>query len=419
MKKSYILSFLAAGLLMTGCSKENPFGGETVEEGQILKSALSMDVKADDTERQKSRTRADVNVDDFTVIFTLEGHSQPSAKYKYSEMPEVVTLPAGTYTCTATYGELRQAEWESPYFLGVSEEFTVNPYEIVSYVKPIVCKLENIKVTIDFDSELRSRMSDDSYVEVKVGASSALNFTVAEADAKKAGYFMHTSETTLVATFNGTVDGVKTVETKSMRDIQKGNHYKITFRMHPEGGGGSSGDLDTDVTVDASVTIVDVSRNVPVGEEPLLDDSERPKEDPDDPNPPQPEAPSITAEAPCTLDGVNDGNTLTSCVLNIHSNADGGITAFTCDIVSPNLTEEELQSVGLASHLDLVNTPDDLADALSGLGFPVNVGGHKDVRFEITSFLPMLQIFGPNRHDFVLTVTDANGTTTKTLTIKF
>ena len=108
MKKSYIFSFLAAAALVTGCSKENPFGGENSGEGQVLKSALAMELNTDENIRQKPATRADVSLDDFTVVFTKDG--VPVAKYKYSEMPEVVSLPAGDYTCSATYGENRIAE---------------------------------------------------------------------------------------------------------------------------------------------------------------------------------------------------------------------------------------------------------------------------------------------------------------------
>lgn len=284
MKKSYILPFVAAALIATGCSKENGF--EPSEgSGQFLKSALSMDIDAD----RLNQTRAEANLDDFTVVFTLDGHTEPSAKYRYGDMPEVVTLPTGTYTCTATYGENRLAEWDSPYFLGKSETFEVIPYEICSYVEPIMCKLENIKVTIDFDASLRSAMSSDSYVEVRVGSSGSLNYGLAEADSQKAGFFMHTEEVSLVAIFHGTVDGKETVETKSLKNIAKGNHYKITFTLHNGTGGDGNGDISGTVTTDATVTIFSMDVDVPVGDEPLLDDDDRPNEDDeDDPNPPTP-----------------------------------------------------------------------------------------------------------------------------------
>lgn len=425
MKKSYIFSFLAAAALVTGCSKENPFGGENSGEGQVLKSALAMELNTDENIRQKPATRADVSLDDFTVVFTKDG--VPVAKYKYSEMPEVVSLPAGDYTCSATYGENRIAEWESPYYLGQSGTFSVEPYEITSYVDPIECKLENVKVTVTFDPVLVEHMSADSYVEVKVGANEGLNYTTAEATSGKAGYFLHTAETTLVATFYGAIDGAQTVETKSYKDIQRGCHYKLNFKLHDGGNGNASGDINGEVVLDASVTVVDIERNVTVDDELVdVDKNEHPNEGngdtPPGPGPvdPEPEAPTIEAQAPVDIDGVNNGNSLSSCVINVHSSADGGVTAFTCDIVSDKLTPEELKGVGLSDHLDLANTPAELEPVLAGLGFPVNVAGQKDVQFVITGmFLSMMEGLGECEHHFVLTATDANGTTTKTLKIKF
>jgi len=425
MKKSYILPILAAGLLFTGCSKENPFGGESTTEGQVLKTALAVTLNTDETVRQQAATRGDVNLNDFTVVFTKGG--APVAKYKYSEMPEVVTLPAGEYTCSATYGENRVAEWESPYYLGQSGTFVVEPMEITSYIDPIECKLENVKVTVTFDPVLVSRMSPDSYVEVKVGANEGLKYTTVEADSGKAGYFLHTAETTLVATFYGTIDGSKTTETKSYKDIQRGCHYKLNFKLHTGGEGEGTGDANGEVVLDATVTTVDVERDVTVEDEPMVPDwSEHPGHGTDEPDPgpgpddPKAEAPTITAEAPVNLDIVNDGPSLTSCVLNIHSSAEGGITGLICDIDSPLLPKEDLESVaGLSDHLDLVNTNPAYIESLTNFGFPYNVGGQNDVKFNISGFMGLLGALGEGEHHFILTVTDANGTTTRTLKIKF
>lgn len=417
MKKLYILPIVAAALALTGCSKENPFeGSQTGAEGKFMKSALSVELNSDEFSHQNIRTRA-AEVDDFTILFIKDGQQVPAAKYKYAEMPDVVTLPEGSYSVKASYGEDRNAEWENPYFLGESEAFEIKAYEITSYIEPIVCSLENVKVTIDFDPLLRQAMSADSYVEVKLGDNDGLKYTSIEADSQKGGYFRIAAESTLVATFYGTVDGAKTVESKSYNNISKGNHYKVTFRLHPDPNDPSS-DVNGEVMVDASVVITNMETNVEVGEDPLLDDNERPREDNGD-NPGEKTAPGITAEAPLNIDIVNDGNSMTTCVLNIHSYAPAGIQEFTCVIDSPTLTPEELESVGLAANLNLAETPANLQGALSGLGFPTNVKGQKDVQFVITNFLPMLAALGESEHHFILTVTDEYGTTQKTLKIKY
>lgn len=422
MNKLYIVASLAAGLFLTSCSSENPFGGNE-GEGQLLKAALAVDIDVDDVVRNNAATRADAELDDFKVVFSREGDSQPTAKYSYGDMPEIVTLPAGKYTCTATYGENRPAEWESPYFLGKSETFDIRAFEITSYIEPIICSLENIKVTVDFDATLRNAMSDDSFVEVKVGGSSALNYGIGEADSQKAGYYMYSDELTLVAVFNGTVDGANLVETKSLKNIQKGNHYKIKFTLHQGPGSDPVGDANTDVAVDASVTVVDVARNISLGSESLLDEEgDRPTEGGGEVNPPNPPVnnpPTIIGQSPLNLDGINDGASISSCVINVHSSAQGGFQSLTCDIISEKLTPEELATMLLSDHLDLVNTPSEMQEMLTNLGFPVCVGGKSDATFDITPFLGVLGALGQCEHHFVLTVTDANGTTSKTLKIKY
>lgn len=431
MKKSYIFSLLAATALFTvGCSKEHPFDGPgSGSEGQFLKSAIAVDIDADGLEVRTTRA-AEANIDDFKVIFNSESLTQP-VTYRYGDMPEVVTLPAGDYTVTASYGENREADWENPHFLGTSDKFTVSALEITSYIEPIVCHLENIKVTIDFDSVLRQHMSPDSYAEVKVGSSSALRFGLDEADKGKAGYFSHQEEISLVAVFKGTVDGAKIVETKSMTDIQKGAHYKITFRLHE----GSEPDFNGDaslggVTVDAVVDATDVNRNVPLVDDEVLDDSERPREgdEPgkdnpgkDDPvNPDDPaKTPEIIGQAPVNIDVVNNGNDLNPCIFRVYSYDPDGIVELICDIDSPVLPGEDLRDLGLDDHLDLVNTDDEMCEKLKDFGFPYKVRGQHEVEFDLSEFVPILGGFGSYLHKFTITVRDASGSCTKTLQIQF
>lgn len=421
MKKTY-LYFLPGLLALTlSCSREAPFVGtepETSDMGSVSKEALDVDVRVSSViQISKDATRAgneNFKIGDFNVVFTREGASQPTAKYKYSEMPSVVTLPAGNYVCTATYGENRNAAWDSPYILGQSETFTVKAGEIVSSLDPIECRMENVMVTVEFGALLRETMSDDSYVEVSVG-SDALKFTLAEVDGERAGYFRHSGETTLVATFKGTVNYQPTEQTCIQSSVKKGNHYRFTFRAFRHEAG-SEGGIEGEIRVDGSVDVTNVERGVPVDEDPILDDNERPREDDDDPKPPVTQnPPTITAEAPINLDKSNTVGEGSNVVLHFASSSAGGFTGFTCDIVSSKLTPAELKGVGLSDHLDLVNTEESMVTALTNLGFPVNVGSKKSEDIVLTNFIPLMQALGPCEHKFVLKVTDENGTTEKTL----
>lgn len=413
---------LAAGLLLSACSKDTPFGQETEEKGEVLKSALDMTASGGNVQVSKKATRADLNLDDFKVAFVKAGNTIASSTYRYGDMPDVVTLTAGTYKAVASYGENREAEWESPYYLGESKDFDVNPYDITSYIDPIECSLQNVKASIAFDASLAGVMSSDSYVEVKVGDNNGLHFGLEEANAGKAGYYRLDGETTLVATFNGTVNGSRVVETKSYSNVQKGYWYKITFKLHNPGGG-TGGTVGGEVVVDASVNVDDVNRDVKVADDDPLDDSERPKENPDDPNPPEPgKAPQILPGSEgMVFDTPWNVTASTPCAFRIVSTAEGGFQELTCEIISNKLTPEELAGIGLQSRLDLVNrdAANDYWPALEGLGFPTNMGGKKEANFDISTFMGMMAIFGSERHEFKLHVKDANGETTKSLILQF
>ena len=140
--------------------------------------------------------------------------------------------------------------------------------------------------------------------------------------------------------------------------------------------------------------------------------------DPSDPGTPDPEpsgAPQITSEtiALGTPVTVTEGMQV---VVDIISTDKDGLTQLTVDIESPTLTPEELSGMGLSAHLDLVN-PGALKEAIEGLGFPTegNVLHQPKVTFDISQFMPLLGLLGAGTHNFIITATDAQGTTTESL----
>lgn len=96
-----------------------------------------------------------------------------------------------------------------------------------------------------------------------------------------------------------------------------------------------------------------------------------------------------------------------------------GITGFTLEINSDTLTPDELSGINLAQSMDLIN-PGECEAGLDFLGFPTGaqVEGQTSMVFDITSFMPMLVAVGSGNSDFVLNVTDAGGTTSRTLQVK-
>lgn len=427
--KLYIKFILSLSLAITlgSCSKEDPFFRESDEgEGQLLKSALNVTVPNAEGIQVASRpvlTRAEApGADQFTIDFIKAGDTDPLRSYLYSEMPEVVTLPVGTYRAVAHYGANSTQAWEEPYYAGETA-FSVAADKITSDVEPINAKLSNVRVSIVIAPSLLANMSEDSKVTVKVGESGTLDFTAADAD--RSGYFAHVENSnTMTATFSGLVEGYPVTESKVYDSVQPGSHYRVTFRLH-DAGEEDPGSINSNFAVDASVEIVDMNVVVDSGEDEILEDDLRPIEgekpdpsNPDDsivPGKVKPYASALTPSgdyAGYTQLDINSINEVTDklyCAWKVVSESEDGFRKFDVKIISDTLTPEELEGVGLQQDLDLIN-PGEFEETLSGLGFPVKLGGAKEAEFDITGFLSLMTILGEANHEFRLTVTDANGT---------
>lgn len=411
-------------LAFGSCSKDNPFGDEPVAQtGRLLTTSLSVSLETNGGPRdlRTGLRKAAPAPAEFTVDFIKDG--EVVSTYKYADMPEIVVLPVGNYVAKAYHGENLDAAWEAPYYEGVSQEFEIIADDITDDVQPIVCKLQNVRVSVNFEQKLRDVMGDDCKVTVVVGDKGTLDFTVADVD--RSGYFAFVEDShTLAATFNGTVDGAYTTETKSYDNVQPATHYSITFRLH-DAGEEDPGQIGGDdiIIVDAEVESTDMNRDVTTGDVTLTDDrrpqegEEKPDPTPSEPDDPSAPAPVIAVESPYTLDKENDLIDGTPLVITVSSSAQGGITGFLVQIISDTLTPEVLEDVNLTDKLDLVN-PGQYEQGLTELSLPVKdqVEGASKVNFVISDdFITLMKLLGEGRHQFVLTVTDANGTTVKTV----
>lgn len=427
MKKiKYILSALTL-LGLASCSVEAPFkGAENKGTGELSKYAFDLDVSV----MNNTRAATDDVINDFNIVIQKMGSTPVTMLSSlYKDMPEIVTLEAGSYIAYATYGENQDAEFEKPYYLGQSKQFEIQPSKITTDIGTIECKLENVKVTIDFHSSLYNLMDDDAYVEVYVNPDSSLKFYK---DEKRAGYFKHSDVCTLTATFHGMIDDVMLHEVKTLSDVNKGNHYNLTFSKHTYSADSDEGSVNGDISVSASVTIVNVNENITIADDEILDDSERPSEDdpsigedpgkdpsePDDPeDPEQPgedkkglqlyldDSSTVVLEKQCE---VTEESVI---ILKVHS--DEGIETFKVNIISDELTDM-IPGNGV---LDLVEPGETLA-FLNGFEILPNgkttVKGDNDVVFDITGFMSML-LMVPGEHTFRVTVGDATGDKTVNL----
>ncbi len=412
MKKIFNFTLMALLVLVfAACGKEDPFPGMGEGEGQL--STKKMMVKV---ERQENEVRASFDVASFIVDILKDGEVVES--YTYSEMPEVITLPVGTYTVRARSGEVQPVAWEAPYFEG-ERQFTVKSKEITE-VETIECKLANVRVSILYAEDLLQQMGDDCKVTVVMGDNASIEFSKNET---RSAYFAYVpGSNTLVATFTGTVGNETREDFKAYTDVAPANHYKITYHFKKPDLPDDEGSITFNgVTIDATVTSEDLRVNVDPGEEEIIDPSDRPNQGNDEPGPgpdpgdktaPQviiPEGSAIVFDQ--VMDIVDGSN------YSLRMTSEAGFQHFNVEIDSPYLTEEFLNGVGMKTKFDLCN-PGSLEDALKGFGLATGseVTGKKSVDFNLSSLIPLLAL-DPEEdvHTFIITLVDANGTTTKSI----
>lgn len=446
--KHNILSLAAAAVLALGlgaCHDDCQVKpGEESLTGTLSFSSMSVDVSVAETVKQNAPargSRAGVDVSNFIVSVT-SAQGEVKGEWKYSEMPEILTLPAAdNYKVQVRSHEVQKAEWERPYYLG-EKSFGITD-GVVTEIGTVTCKLANIKVSIRYSDDLKAQMSDDVKVNVLANDEGSLDFAASET---RSGYFAAVEgSSTLIATFDGTVAGVATHLQRTFTDVQPGHHRIITFRIKklPEADP-ELGTIDpSGITVDTDVTDVNINGNIQTEEDAENGnqspwDTPEPPVNPDDPNTPDdPITPDDPTEDLFTfdcgdvmVDAVNDAEEFgtgdkgnKSAVINIT--AVNPIEKLEVKIVSGYLTPEFMAGLNLAAEFDVAH-PGDFATALSGLGLATGseVLGQTEVPFDITNLVPLLAIekktaggdFTDSYSDFVLTVTDNKGNSaTRTL----
>lgn len=407
MKTIYKSALICGVLALASCSSEELVNPEA-KTGRASLTGIEVN-----NAENVINSRAVTDVSAYIVDFVRKGESAPAATYIYADMPGTVELPEGVYSVHVRSHDVKKAEWERPLFAGQSREFSITAGKLTE-VDPVRCVFSSLKVTIVFGPKLRAAMSDDVKVIVAANDEGSLTYLPSE---DKAGYFEAISgSTTLVATFQGTVNGNYENFFRSYTDVAAGQHRIITYEVgsnlpRPDD---PSGTISTSgLKIDVTYVDVNLSGTVDPGKEDTLPDEDEPGQLPsigggDEPKP----------EEPITFSGtLHDGRTYTSTELSDYSvsiHTEKGCKDMTVNIDSTSLTPDELENVGLASHFSLVNDSQ-FFEGLDGLGLPCGdrVKNRTDIDFSITGFMDLLAILGPSRSVFTLDVTDNDGNNKK------
>lgn len=457
--KTKIFSILLSAAAMAGfsaCDTWNP-GPDVNGQGQLRTSTIGVDVDGAETvvndnnsatshsakAKKNTTSRATIDLTNFLVTVT-DKNGNAVSRWTYTTMPELPTYAAGEYTVTVRSHEVEPAAWNAPYYEG-SQTFSIEA-DKVTEVQTVVCKLANIRVSVNFTEQLLNAFDNPEEVIVKITSegNNSLVFTPSET---RSGYFAALQNLeTLRIDFSASILGNMVTFTKTVDNVAKGQHRKITFGLKknpnipPEELGtiindGSGITVDTTVIEDAPIETdyewyeENIDNSGRPGDEDF--DGEGGGDEPDPPTPPTPEDWKIEfSSATLDLEGTNMvddfGAGKKDAIVIIDSSK--GFSHLNVRIESDMLTNEFLMGVGLLAEFDLANPPTfenegetiDTTAGLQGLGFPVKEevtgDGVTQIPFNITQFVPL--IFESGTHKFHITVTDKdNNSKSMTLTL--
>ena len=199
MKKIFI-TIMAAACVFAGCNQNII---ETVQEGQFSLKNISatgdyakVDLTSDGRPSLSTKAETAPDVNDFVIDIVRTSGDVSKHFDRFGDMPQVLNLPSGVYTITASSPQALPAAFDQPVY-GASKTFSVNVGKVTS--ESLVCTLQNIKVLFTlsdaFKSELSSytiSVSNGEAVEntlywTNVSSVAADSYTTK--DISKAGYF--------------------------------------------------------------------------------------------------------------------------------------------------------------------------------------------------------------------------------------
>lgn len=416
----------AVAFVAAGCVNEEPPYKEEPKPtpgdatGFLSVSGLSMrvvydetDVRPDDTSDQTqspqavSGTRAEQPDVDGFIVEILDADNAQVFKKTYAELKqqlaEPMELPVGAYRMEVRSEESTpDVAWEHPVY-GATSSFTISKAQ-TTQLEEVVCTLQNIKVTVDYSSELAGMLADTSKATISLGQTSQ-EFLKTKTHA---AYFKSLDiENTLDFNFDGVFadTDIPAQFSKQITGVKAGQWRKISVVINYA----DKGTLLFQVTVDNN--IIQDNSFVVDGTDNLLEELL------EDPNAPTLAWPGHDMSKPFTL---------TDAIFDDNGNC---IEPFVFDLASPNGIESLRVNIGSTSSrfmasmaaIQLPETFDLCAlDAsspagiiLKGFGYPVGgeLKGQQAKSFNIAGQIKALYEFD-GTHTFSFDMTDAKGVST-------
>lgn len=258
MKK--VLNFgsllLMLTLLLSACGKDPKLEVE-FSEAEMGRFSVTLGTIGDFEIISKAEG-ASVDVTNFVVRIygtTLKNTAYDQTWNKYSEMPSVVSIPAGSYTIEA-YNGTQTSGFETPYYYG-SREFSLGIQEYAE--AQVTCQLACVKLSVEFTDLFTSNVSNPScLVHSTDGVSLEFDMT----NHTKIGYIAAPTDGRLAVTIRGQyVEGGGEVDkTFFIPDVVAKQWHKIKLSVNTEAGLNNTGGM---IQLDHTVSQKDQTILVP------------------------------------------------------------------------------------------------------------------------------------------------------------
>lgn len=416
----------AVAFVAAGCVNEEPPYKEEPKPtpgdatGFLSVSGLSMrvvydetDVRPDDTSDQTqspqavSGTRAEQPDVDGFIVEILDADNAQVFKKTYAELKqqlaEPMELPVGAYRMEVRSEESTpDVAWEHPVY-GATSSFTISKAQ-TPQLEEVVCTLQNIKVTVDYSSELAGMLADTSKATISLGQTSQ-EFLKTET---RAAYFKSLDiENTLDFNFDGVFadTDIPAQFSKQITGVKAGQWRKISVVINYA----DKGTLLFQVTVDNN--IIQDNSFVVDGTDNLLEELL------EDPSAPALAWPGHDMSKPFTLTDAmfdDNGNCIEPFVFDLAS--PNGIESLRVNIASTSSQfMASMAAIQLPETFDLcaLDASSPAGIILKGFGYPVGgeLKGQQAKSFNIAGQIKALYEFD-GTHTFSFDMTDAKGVST-------
>ena len=435
MKALHILTaLLVTGACLSSCEMSDEISGSSSssEVGYVdLGLTVSENYNSISRATATQTTTTDVNSFIVSIIDDDSSETAYSASYETMSATGEIELPVGTYTLQANSDLTLESVMSEPYYLGTTSLSIVKDQTTSASV---ICYMVNTKIQLVLDDSFISNMA--SWEITITDGSNALAYSSTDDDAANpaAWYILVPDGTTYITiTVTGTtVDGITVAESQSIAKDEAGTAWtsndalSITVAIG-ETSEDSNSDTATDVTysaifdISADWTFADANNEyVTIEVDPVVIDSETDEDDTSDDGENDSEA--ITISCDFLEDGITysqaedtDNNPETAM---IYVNAVNGFAKVEIRIEAGNDNFTQMIAVvGLAEDTDLISldTSSTLYEVLSALEFDFPEEGETSYELDLVPFFSLMAYGGnttsEDGHQFVVTVTDAEGNT--------